>query len=469
MYLLTEAMNRAVKPKTTNKLEDWFGGTCLPHITGIPAKSFTAQNFWNNTKISEDTIQGIEDALLKKIVETYDIDCSHLIYDATNFFTYIDTKQPCETAKRGHSKEKRNDLRIVGLSLMVSTDFSIPLLHDTYPGNRPDSLQFPLMIQSLKRRYERITGKKSEVTVVFDRGNNSEQNMNLLESGDIPFHYVGGLKRNQAPELFSIDKSEYTVMDPVRFPGHRAYRKKITVFNREVTAVIVHNEELERGQLQGIDHNIKTTTQLLLAEQKRLMMRANKEITGGKKPTAESITEKVKKILHKEYMNEIFSWEVLEKDGNLYLSFGESKGALSRLCDRELGKTVLFTDRQDMTNEEIVGMYRSAWHVESGFRQLKDTSHLTVRPIHHWTDDKIRVHIFACVLGYRLCCLLQRELAAHGINLSIGTLLEEMATLQKVTTFFRAEKKPEVVESYTSGSELSQVVDNIYNLKEKYR
>ena len=468
MYLLTEVINRAVNPKTTSKLEDWFSRTCLPQITGIPAKAFTAQNFWNNTKISEEVIQNIEDVLLKKIIETYEIDCSHLIYDATNFFTYIDTNQPCQTAKRGNCKQKRKDLRIVGLSLMVSTDFSIPLLHETYPGNRADSVQFPLMIQSLKQRYERITGKKSDVTVVFDRGNNSQDNIDILESGDMPFHYVGGLKRNQASELFAISKSEYTALNPEKFPGHSAYRKKIKAFNREVTAVIVYNEELERGQMQGVLHNIEKTTQLLLEEQKRLIMRANKEITGGKKPTKESITNKINKILKKEYMSEIFSWEILEKEEDFYLSFGESKDALSNLCERELGKTALFTDRDDMTDEEIIGAYRSAWHVESGFRQLKDTSHLTVRPFHHWTDEKIRIHMFSCVLAYRLCCLLQKELAGYGITASLDMFLEEMATLQKVTTFFKAEKKPEVVESFTSGSPFAQAVDCIYQLKEKY-
>jgi len=73
----------------------------------------------------------------------------------------------------------------------------------------------------LKWRYEKITGKTTDVTVVFDRGNNSADNIELLEGGRIPFHYVGGLKRNQAEKLFAIPKTEYSAMDSVKFPGHR--------------------------------------------------------------------------------------------------------------------------------------------------------------------------------------------------------------------------------------------------------
>ena len=467
-YILTEAINRAVAPSSTVKLEEWHAGTCLPGLTGVRSKAFTAQNFWNNTDIQEDTIQDIEDAVLKSILKNYDIDTSRIIYDATNFFTYIDTMQDCDSAMRGHSKEKRNDLRVVGLSLMVSPDFSIPLLHGTYPGNRPDAREFAVMMQALKQRYEYITGKRTDITVVFDRGNNSSANIDLLETGDLPFHYVGGLRRNQANELFLIPKAEFQPLDQKAFPGQSSYRKTINVFDREVTAVIVYNPALETGQLQGITRNKDKTSAKLLELQRKLLLRSHGEITKGRKPTPESVKNSVEVILKIEYMKEIFTYEILEKDGHIYLTYAESHDALGRLCERELGKTVLFTDRKDFTDEEIVSAYRSAWHVESSFKQMKDTDHLSVRPIFHWTDSRIKVHIFTCVLAYRLCCLLRKELAEQGIDISINKMLDELAGIRKVTTFFGEPDKPEKVESFTTGSELAQQIESIYQLKKKY-
>lgn len=469
MYILTEAINRAVAPTATIKLEKWYAGTCLPSLTGIKPKAFTAQNFWNNTNIPDQTIQEIEDHVLKIIVSNYDIDTSHIIYDATNFFTYIDTMQDCESAKRAHSKEKRNDLRVVGLSLMVSPDFSVPLLHETYPGNRPDSKEFSIMMQSLKKRYEQITGKNTDITIVFDRGNNSSENIELLESGTIPFHYVGGLKRNHAEELFVIPKTEYKPMDTALFPGHSSYRAKMQAFKREVTAVIVYNPALEEGQLQGIRINMAKTSEKLLALQQKLVLRSKGEITKGRKPTLESVTNAVNAILKVEYMNEIFTCEILESNGDIYLTYAGSENALEEIRERELGKTALFTDRDDFTDEKIVSAYRSAWHVESSFKQLKDTTHLAVRPIFHWTDSRIKVHIFTCVMAYRLCCLLRKELSQQGIALSIDKMLNEIAAMRKITTFFGNLDKPEKVESFTIGSELTQAIERAYSLKEKYR
>jgi transposase len=151
-YIVIAAINRAVSPTSKSGLQVWFERTILTQIMNIDTSLLTSQNYWNNLDISKSQIDGIEDCLVKKIVDTYDINTTQLIYDATNFFTYIDTKQDSEYAKRGHSKEKRNDLRIVGLSMMVSPDHSIPLLYDTYPGNRSDAKQFTEMLNKLKSR-----------------------------------------------------------------------------------------------------------------------------------------------------------------------------------------------------------------------------------------------------------------------------------------------------------------------------
>jgi transposase len=201
MYILIEAINRAVAPSSTTEPREWYKKTILPCITHINASAFTAQNFWNNiSKISEEALEDMENEILTKTLEVYDIDVSNLIYDATNYFTYIDTKQESELAKRGHRESKRNDLRVVGLSLMVSPDYSIPLFHETYPGNMNDAKQFGNIGIRLKDRLKELTGFDHDITMVFDRGNNSEDNINLLISGDHPIHYVGDLKKGQAPD-----------------------------------------------------------------------------------------------------------------------------------------------------------------------------------------------------------------------------------------------------------------------------
>ena len=89
-------------------------------------------------RVSSDAIQAIERDLVAALVRDFQVDLRQVLFDATNFFTFIDTFNDKSTlAQRGHSKEGRASLRIVGLALLVSADSHLPLLHSTYPGNRP--------------------------------------------------------------------------------------------------------------------------------------------------------------------------------------------------------------------------------------------------------------------------------------------------------------------------------------------
>jgi transposase len=351
---------------------------------------------------------------------------------------------------------------------MVSPEYAIPLLHNTYPGNRSDAKEFPIMMERLKSQYESITGKVSDVTVVFDRGNNSESNIELLESGDFKLNYVGGLKKNQAEELFFVSRDNYIPLNSPALKDHTAYRKVMKVFGWNVTAVIVHNPELEKGQMQGILINKEKTNIKLLELQQRLLRRASGEVTKGKKPTIESVGCAVDKILKTEYMADVYRCEVFELDGNIHLTFEFSEEQLERIRNVYLGKTALFTNRENFTNEQIVAAYRSAWSVEAAFKQMKNPNHLTVRPIFHWTDEKIRVHIFTCVLAYRLCSLLIKELSENGIQTTINRMIDSMSQIKRIFTFFGDINKPSKVKTFTLGGDLAKQIESIYNLKGKY-
>jgi transposase len=89
-------------------------------------------------------------------------------------------------------------------------------------------------------------------------------------------------------------------------------------------------------------------------------------------------------------MKNIFKCDILEQDNNVIIHFYLSELALERIRHDLLGKTALFTYRSDFSNEEIVVAYRSAWYVERAFRQMKDTKHLTVRPISHGLTKRSR-------------------------------------------------------------------------------
>ena len=220
--------------------------------------------------------------------------------------------------------------------------------------------------------------------------------------------------------------------------------------------------------MQGILSNIEKTTCCLNDIQKRLLNRANGLITKGRIPTVASIDKQVKAILATEFMEDIFEYEITTYNGLPFLKYSLNVSSLENIQATILGKTALFTNRHDWTNEKIVASYRSAWHVEHTFRQMKNTDHLTVRPLFHWTDQKIKVHIFYCVLAYRLCCLLKKELLAEGITDSLNQILEQLNGLKYIITIFGISKS-DIACSFSKGSALAEAIAILYDLKSKYR
>lgn len=467
-YALIAAINRATLPTTKNCIASWYEKTVLSRLFLVKPSALIPQNYWNHMDISDEVLCSIEDELVKKIVDQYQIDTSRIIYDATNFYTYIDTMQNSELAKRGHCKSKRNDLKIVSLSMMITPDCNIPLLYDTYPGNRPDSKQFTVMLNKLKNRYERITSKKADVTVVFDRGNNSQDNIDLLECDEFPLYYVGGLKRNQCYDLYELDTEAFLPLVGDDFDNDTAFRATREIYNREMTVVVVFNPNLYDGQLQGILLNIEKTATKFNELQTKLINRAEGIVTKGRTPTQASVEKQIKTVLATEFMKDIFGYELSTYNAIPFFSYNLDVSKLDNIKKTVLGKTVLFTNRHDWSNEEITTAYRSAWRIEHAFKQMKDTDHLTVRPLYHRTDQKIKVHIFYCILAYRLCCLLKKELQAFGISDSVNHILEQLQTIKYVITVLGTSSS-DISCSFSKGTALAESISSLYSLKEKFQ
>ena len=124
----------------------------------------------------------------------------------TNFATFIDTgNDKAPVAQRGKAKQKRSDLRLVGLGLVVTRDGGIPLTWHAYPGDRPDVTQFATMIGQLRTQYEAIAAAAgasggADMTVVFDAGQNSEDNFAYLAGDRAALRRVGPGLRLPGPD-----------------------------------------------------------------------------------------------------------------------------------------------------------------------------------------------------------------------------------------------------------------------------
>jgi len=461
-YMLTAAINRAAQPTSKAALAQWFENTIGPSLMAIKPKQLTSQAFWNHMdKLTEPILIDIENDLLVKIIDEFKIDLNCLLYDATNFYTYINTKTQSQLAQRGHNKQKRHDLRQVSLGMMTSADFHVPLLHMVYGGNINDTKQFGSVINELINRYKRLTEACPRITLVFDKGNNSEDNLKSFKATDM--HFVGSLKLNQCKELLKVPLKEYRDLKGQGLQELKAYRTQKKVFAEERTVLITYNENLLAGQLQGIGHNIRKCKAELGEIKERLQRWATGKIRKGKKPTLDGIKKKVKTILKREYMNEIIKTTTRTKDGFVQIKYRVNEEAVVRLSRAVLGKTVLFTDNHKWTNEQIIASYRAQYKIEHAFREMKNPHFLGWNPRLHWTDQKIRVHAFYCVAALTLVSLLRRELAAKGMSISAENLMEQLNGIRETACVYPQGKGQPPKLSY-SISRLNKTQKKLYNL-----
>ena len=437
-YLLLAAINRAVQPTSKSQFADWYRQTTLPRLLPTTADQLSSQAFWNHFDFVEERhIEAAERELSQRLVEQFNLSLRTLTYDGTNFFTFIDTCTPAELPQRGHNKQKRNDLRQVSLGMLVSTDFHVPLFHKVYAGNVPDCTIFKTITEELSKRYRELAHDCEHITLVFDKGNNSEEAFETLDKTD--FHFIGSLVPSHHADLLDVPANHYQPLTDERLQDVRAYRTTREVFGQERTIVVTHNDNLLHGQLQGLTTALEKARGKLRDLQTKLRRRREGRTRGGKAPTAASIRKQAQEALAGQHVKTVLRVEV--EDGAVpTLTFETDQTALARLVDKQLGKTILFTDNDDWTNEEIVLGYRSQHHIEDAFRQMKHPHYLGWQPMFHWTDSKIRTHAFTCVLALTLSSLLQRTLHQKGLDLSLPRMFDLLGGIRETLVIYP--KKP---------------------------
>jgi transposase len=440
----------------------------LTRLLPADPAALSSQNFWNHMDlVSPEHILECEKQMTQRLVERFQLDLRALVYDGTNFFTYINTRTPAELPQRGHNKQKRGDLRQVSLGLLVSADFHIPLFHQVYAGNINDSTEFRSITEELSAHYRQLAQSCDHITVVFDKGNNSQQAFETLQG--TPFHFVGSLVPSQHADLLAVPRRRFRTLTTAGLEEVDAYRTQKKVFGQTRTIVVTFNQNLLDGQLQGLTQHLLKARRKLRELQTQLQRRREGTLKGGKAPTLESVQKQIHSICSAQFVEKILQTEVRKVSQGLELTFRTGQTVLDRLCRVQFGKTILFTDNADWSEEQIVQAYRSQYHIEDAFKQMKNPHFLGWSPMFHWTDSKIQVHAFYCVLALLLASLLQRELARKGESLSINRMLEELGGIRETLVVYPRRQGQRKFPTATCLTHMNPIQQRLFSLLELHR
>ena len=436
-YLALAALGRLVAPCSKLAFADWWAATAAGRFTGIGAPALDHRRFWDAMHaVGLGELEEISGRVALAIVDASGVDCSSVALDMTNFATFIDTGNRAPIAQRGKAKQKRTDLRLVGLGLVVTRDGGIPLTWHAYPGDKPDVTQFPAMIDVLAARHAAICAasgqEQAEMTVVFDAGQNSGANFAHLAGTDL--RYVGSVPASDCASLTALPATARAVIDEDRFGGLTAYDTRREVYGAERRAILTHSPELHDKQARGF-----TGTTLAKAGRKLDELAATLARGKTRRPR-HKVEAEIATILPRpgRTASSPGSWPETPKDHRL--TWHIDPGARAALEEEIFGKHVLITDHDDWPAAEVIAAYRSQSEAESSFRQMKDPRVASFSPMYHWTEHNIRVHIFTCVLALQLAHLMRRRAARAGLDLSVRVLLAELARIGETVLLYPGDR-----------------------------
>jgi len=433
--LLLAGIGRVCMPTSKRGWWTWAQTASLEYLLRLSLSKVDSQHFWDQMDcLPEDAIEKAELDLLRNLQQHYDLGDDTLFYDTTNFYTFVDTENTrCDIAQRARNKQKRNDLRQVGLALVVTRRDFIPLFHHTYRGNMSDSTVFRQVVGRIKRRMKDLNMDLEKHTLVFDRGCNSKKNLALVAR--LKLHYVGALTPSQHMDLIQDAEAQFV---PVDIDGKSVslYRDKRVIWGEERTVVVLISEKLKAGQLRGIYQALKKR-KLALGKMQRSL--ANPR---ARKRTREQLVETIDSLLKGQFMKDVLTYELTELgDGRFSLTYRTNKKTLDELEDK-LGFRILMTDRHEWSNAAIVAALHGQSTVEQAFKNIKNPYHLAVTPEFHWTDQKIRVHYFSCIIGYLLAALIWREARMKAsFTGTLDTLLDTLNNIRLSTVLEMSGKR----------------------------
>ena len=436
-----------VQAVSKNKLASWYRSTAIQHIRPVDLDELSSKRYWEKwDRVSEEDLRRVAGAFFERVwrIESPSADC--LLFDTTNYYTYMAGHTESDLAMRGKNKAGKHHLRQIGLGLLVARDLRLPLYYSVYPGNIHDSKHFEAVMDEMFGVVCGLNKTKERLTVVFDKGMNGDENYAWIDEHS-RIHFITTYSTYFAQDLAATPLGRF---EPVDIPHNRrlmeegkeeecllAYRTKGEYWGKERTVIVTYNPSSHRKQKYTFDDKLEVIRRELLSMRTKVRDKAphwRKE---------DAVKERYLRLCERMHMPSELHELTFEHSGDgLSMSFRKNAYLVERRQSM-FGKNIIITDNMDWTTGDIVQASLDRWQVEDRFRLSKNDDLVGVSPVRHWTDSKIRCHLFTCVVAMTYLRRIELRLAAVGIKRTAADVMEDMGKLHQALTLRKGARKPE--------------------------
>ena len=322
----------------------------------------------------------IESSLIKSHLATG----SMLLYDLSS--SYMEGTK-CPLAHYGYSRDKKKNKLQIEYGV-IATKEGLPLGVKVFNGNTSDLASLRSVIEDIK-----TTHKLDKLIVIGDRGMFSATNIDKLHQVDPDYLYISALRSQQIRSLVESDAIQLGLFDDTDlfeishpdYPGERLIACK--------------NEELAKKRHQ--------TRQALLEVAKTRLDKLQVAVSAGRIKTEAAIGRKIEAALRSTKMNK----HIITTVGPGSFDYQIDEDSVSAEAATEGIYVIRTTVPDSEANQaQVVEFYKNLANVEKVFRSLKSID-INVRPVRHFLENRVRAHVFLCVLSAHLLHFAKEKLA----------------------------------------------------------
>jgi len=322
-----------------------------------------------------------------------------VFYDITS--TYFEGERSLgddDFRRYGYSRDHRFDRRQVVIGMVITRE-GIPLSHHVFPGNTADKSTVADVVKDLKQRFN-----LKRVIFVGDRGMLSDANLSRILDEEIGFIVAHPLRRNaHATEVINNLKNGFSgELDQEQFQEE---------IREQVRFVVAYSPKIAAETRRNRQERLKKADAWIKDAEKKLANPSGR----GKAPTIQGTYDRIRDYLRDKSLIGLYEMDCsVDK-----LSVKKNRKALN-WEDTIDGILMLETTDRAMSAEEVVKRYKELAEIERGWRTLK--SSLLLRPVYHWTEPRIRAHIFICVLALQIERWMRNRLKTVSVPKALHSL-----------------------------------------------
>ena len=418
------AANRLVAPCSKRRLAEWARcDVVMPEGWEAPSP----WQYYRALDIVAGLKEGTEEFLFARLCDLTSMDLRFVCYDLTS--TYLEgatsLSDRFESKAFGYSRDRRPDRPQVVIGLLCTGD-GIPIAHHVFAGNTADASTLPGVLADLTERF--AVGR---ICVVADRGLISAGNVAAVAQAGCDHVLATRLHRDKACQEALETITENT--DWIDVAALRCRAAEATLADGTRAIVVESDARMRRDTRRTAELVARTETELLALEDR---------VRAGRLTDPAKIGRAAQRIVGPSGVARLFDLDIGE--GRFTYHYDEDAHAYEQLLAGRYVLTTSLTPQQAST-ERVVAAYRQLADVEARFRTLKDF--LRLRPIRHWTEQRVRGHIAVCVYAAVAETLTTRDLQTADIadpdqagqHLTAARALRELDRIREVRLHTHAE------------------------------